>query len=120
MSEWKSLLDDAISRGDVSMEAGANIDLYLEGSNSQVGPAAILELLKSCEWQEIDDRFFKTMAFGTGGLRGRTIGKIVTRAERGVGGPLDRPEHPCVGTASMNFFNLKRAMIGLVRYVKKS
>ena len=120
MSEWKSLLDDAISRGDVSMEAGANIDLYLEGSNSQVGPAAILELLKSCEWQEIDDRFFKTMAFGTGGLRGRTIGKIVTQAERGVGGPLDRPEHPCVGTASMNFFNLKRAMIGLVRYVKKS
>ncbi|MDA7615750.1 hypothetical protein N8554_00680 [Akkermansiaceae bacterium] len=50
MSEWKSLLDDAISRGDVSMEAGTNIDLYLEGSNSQVGPAAILELLKSCEW----------------------------------------------------------------------
>tara|TARA_B110000003_G_scaffold51771_1_gene51072 strand:- start:51104 stop:53011 length:1908 start_codon:yes stop_codon:yes gene_type:complete len=120
MSEWKSLLDDAISRGDVSVEAGANINLYLQGANSPVGPAAISELLKSCEWQEIDDRFFKKMAFGTGGLRGRTIGKIVTRAERGVGGPLDRPEHPCVGTASMNFFNLKRAMIGLVRYVKKA
>ena len=120
MSEWKSLLDDAISRGDVSVEAGANINLYLQGANSPVGPAAILELLKSCEWQEIDDRFFKKMAFGTGGLRGRTIGKIVTRAERGVGGPLDRPEHPCVGTASMNFFNLKRAMIGLVRCVKKA
>lgn len=120
MSEWKSLLDDAISRGDVSVEAGANINLYLQGANSPVGPAAILELLKSCEWQEIDDRFFKKMAFGTGGLRGRTIGKIVTLAERGVGGPLDRPEHPCVGTASMNFFNLKRAMIGLVRYVKKA
>ena len=120
MSEWKYLLDDAISRGDVSVEAGANINLYLQGANSPVGPAAILELLKSCEWQEIDDRFFKKMAFGTGGLRGRTIGKIVTRAERGVGGPLDRPEHPCVGTASMNFFNLKRAMIGLVRYVKKA
>ena len=120
MSEWKSLLDDAISRGDVSVEAGANINLYLQGANSPVGPATILELLKSCEWQEIDDRFFKKMAFGTGGLRGRTIGKIVTRAERGVGGPLDRPEHPCVGTASMNFFNLKRAMIGLVRYVKKA
>jgi phosphoglucomutase len=120
MSEWKSLLDDAISRGDVSVEAGANIKLYLQGANSPVGPDTILELLKSCEWQEIDDRFFKKMAFGTGGLRGRTIGKIVTRAERGVGGPLDRPEHPCVGTASMNFFNLKRAMIGLVRYVKKA
>ena len=83
MSEWKSLLDDAISCGDVSAEAGANIHLYLQGANSPVGPAAILELLKSCEWQEIDDRFFKTMAFGTGGLRGRTIGKIVTRASVG-------------------------------------
>ena len=120
MSEWKSLLDEAVSRGDVSSEAGANIDLYLQGANSPVGVAAIIELLEAGEWQEIDDRFFKTMAFGTGGLRGRTIGKIVTRAERGVGGPLDRPQHPCVGTASMNFFNLKRAMIGLVTYVKKT
>ena len=107
MSEWKSLLDEAVRRGDVSSEAGANIDLYLQGANSPVGVAAIIELLEAGEWQEIDDRFFKTMAFGTGGLRGRTIGKIVTRAERGVGGPLDRPQHPCVGTASMNFFNLK-------------
>lgn len=120
MSEWKSLLDDAVQRGDVSAEAGGNVDLYLQGSNSPVGAAAITELLEAGEWQEIDDRFFKTMAFGTGGLRGRTVGKIVTKAEQGVGGPLDRPEHPCVGTATMNVFNLKRAMIGLVTYVKKS
>lgn len=120
MSEWKSLLDDAVQRGDVSAEAGINIDLYLQGTNSPVGAAAITELLEAGEWQEIDDRFFKTMAFGTGGLRGRTVGKIVTKAEQGAGGPLDRPEHPCVGTAAMNFFNLKRAMIGLVTYVKKS
>jgi phosphoglucomutase len=78
MSEWKSLLDDAVARGDVSAEARKNIDLYLRGTTSQVGPAAITELLEGGEWQEIDDRFFKTMAFGTGGLRGRTVGKIVT------------------------------------------
>ena len=120
MSEWKSLLDEAVQRGDVSVEAGRNIELYLQGTNSPVGGAAIIELLESGEWQEIDDRFFKTMAFGTGGLRGRTVGKIVTKAEQGKGGPLARPEHPCVGTASMNFYNLKRAMIGLVAYVKKS
>ena len=120
MSEWKSLLDEAVQRGDVSAEAGGNIDLYLQGANSPVGGAAITELLEAGEWQEIDDRFFKTMAFGTGGLRGRTVGKIVTKAEQGEGGPMDRPEHQCVGTASMNFFNLKRAMIGLVTYVKKS
>lgn len=120
MSEWKSLLDAAVKNGEVSAEAKKHIELYLAGTSSPVGAAAVTELLKAGEWQEIDDRFFKTMAFGTGGLRGRTVGKIVTAAEQGAGGPLDRPEHPCVGTASMNFFNLKRAMIGLVRYVRQS
>lgn len=120
MSEWKSLLDAAVERGDVSAETRSNIDLYLKGTASPVGEAAITELLEAGEWQEIDDRFFKTMAFGTGGLRGRTVGRIVTKAEQGAGGPLGRPEHPCVGTAAMNFFNLKRAMIGLVTYVRKS
>ncbi len=120
MSEWKSLLDAAVERGEVSAETRSNIDLYLKGTASPVGEAAIIELLEAGEWQEIDDRFFKTMAFGTGGLRGRTVGRIVTKAEQGRGGLLGRPEHPCVGTATMNFFNLKRAMIGLVTYVRKS
>lgn len=119
MSEWKSLLNDAVDRGDLSSETGRNIELFLAGTSSPVGEAAITELLKAGEWQEIDDRFFKTLAFGTGGLRGRTVGRIVTTAEEGSGGPLDRPEHPCVGTATMNFYNLKRAMIGLVTYVRE-
>ncbi|YCM45378.1 phospho-sugar mutase [Verrucomicrobiaceae bacterium 227] len=118
MSEWKTLLNDAVERGDLSAETRGNIELYFNGTSSPVGDAAITELLEAGEWQEIDDRFFKTMAFGTGGLRGRTVGRVITKAEQGVGGPLDRPEHPCVGTATMNFYNLKRAMIGLVTYVR--
>ena len=120
MSEWKSLLNAAVENGSVSETAASHIELYLKGTDSEVGEAAILELLEGECWQEIDDRFFKTMAFGTGGLRGRTVGKMVTKAEAGNGGPLDRPEYPCVGTASMNFFNLKRAMIGLVTYIRQS
>ena len=119
MSDWKSLLNDAVEEGKLSEETRSNINLYLQGSSSPIGEAAITELLEQKQWQEIDDRFFKTMSFGTGGLRGRTIGRIVTQVEQGQGGPLDRPEHPCVGTASMNFYNLKRAMIGLVTYVKE-
>jgi phosphoglucomutase len=119
MSDWKSLLNDAVEEGKLSEETRGNINLYLQGSSSPIGEAAITELLEQKQWQEIDDRFFKTMSFGTGGLRGRTIGRIVTQVEQGQGGPLDRPEHPCVGTASMNFYNLKRAMIGLVTYVKE-
>ncbi|MDA7880964.1 phospho-sugar mutase [Akkermansiaceae bacterium] len=118
MSEWKSLLEQAVNNGDISSETSGNIDLYLKGTSSPLGEAAIAELVEAGEWQEIDDRFFKTLAFGTGGLRGRTVGRVITKAEEGTGGPLDRPEHPCVGTATMNFFNLKRAMVGYVSYVR--
>ena len=119
MSEWKSTLDEAVSQGSLSEDTRANIELYLKGTASPVGEAAIQELIEAEEWGELDDRFFKTLAFGTGGLRGRTVGKIVTKAEQGNGGPLGRPEFPCAGTATMNFFNLRRAMIGMVQYVKE-
>jgi len=119
MSEWKSTLEEAVSRGDLSSDSRKNIELYLKGTASPVGEQAIQELVEQSEWKEIDDRFFKTLAFGTGGLRGRTVGKLVTKAEQGAGGPLGRPEHPCAGTATMNFFNLRRAMIGMVKYVKQ-
>lgn len=117
MSEWKSLLDQAVSAGELSADSRGNIDLYLEGTADPVGESAIAELAEQGAWEELDDRFYKTLAFGTGGLRGRTVGRIVTEAEQGQGGPLDRPEFPCVGTATMNFFNLKRAMLGMVRYL---
>jgi len=119
MSEWKSILDGAASQGKISEDSLKNIELYLSGTSSPVGEQAIQELVEQEEWQELDDRFYKTLVFGTGGLRGRTIGKIVTKAELGEGGPLERPEFPCAGTATMNFFNLRRAMIGMVKYVKQ-
>lgn len=106
--------------GDLSADSRNNIDLYLKGTTSPVGEAAIAELTEQGAWEELDDRFFKTLAFGTGGLRGRTVGRIVTKAEQGAGGPLDRPEFPCAGTATMNFFNLKRAMLGMVHYILES
>ncbi|PYJ85006.1 MAG: phosphomannomutase, partial [Verrucomicrobia bacterium] len=75
------------------------------------------ELLKAAEWAELNDRFFRTLAFGTGGLRGRTIGKVVTKAERGSARDGEPPEFPCVGTNAMNFYNVSRATQGLVAYL---
>src|SRR5476649_107702 len=46
--------------------------------------ASIDELLDAKAWTELDDRFFRDIAFGTGGMRGRTIGKIVTAVEKGA------------------------------------
>jgi len=79
--------------------------------------ASIDELLASQAWTELDDRFFRDIAFGTGGMRGRTVGKIVTKAEAGKPQPLDRPEFPGTGTNMLNFGNVHRAVSALGAYL---
>ncbi|MGB2010759.1 MAG: phospho-sugar mutase [Akkermansiaceae bacterium] len=122
MSDMQSVLktlDHAAASGDLLESSRDNIQALLDGTTSPVAAAAISELVDNGSWQELNDRFFKTLAFGTGGLRGRTIGRVVTTAEQGAGGPNERPEHPCVGTASMNFYNVSRAIRGMIIYLKR-
>ncbi len=119
MSDIQSSLNEAVAAGHLLESSRNNIVALLEGTTSPVASAAVRELVEKSEWNELNDRFYKTLAFGTGGLRGRTIGRVVTKAEQGVGGPNDRPEHPCVGTASMNFYNISRAIRGMVIYLKR-
>ena len=119
MSSIDESLAAAVANGSLLEAAKSNISSLLAGTTSAVAPLAIQELVDAGAWEELNDRFFKTLAFGTGGLRGRTIGRIVTKAEQGSGGPNERPEHPCVGTATMNFYNLSRAVRGLIAYAKQ-
>ncbi len=119
MSDLAAILDQAVAAGSLLESSRRNMDLLLAGSASPVARAAVEELAMGGHWQELNDRFYKTLAFGTGGLRGRTIGRVVTSVEQGKGGPNGRPEHPCVGTASMNFFNVSRAVRGLIAYAKR-
>jgi len=118
MSEWKAALEKAVTSGEVLASSKENIELYLAGVSGEVAEASITELVAGEEWAELNDRFYKSLEFGTGGLRGRTIGRIVTAAEQGAGGPLERPEHPCAGTATMNYHNMGRAIQGFIKYLK--
>ncbi len=79
--------------------------------------ASIDELVAQKAWTELDDRFFRDIAFGTGGMRGRTIGKVVTKAESGKPQPLDRPEFPGTGTNMLNYENVHRAVSALGAYL---
>jgi phosphoglucomutase len=117
--ESSSLIEEATRAGELRDAAAENIRALLGASESPVYPAAISELARAGEWAELNDRFYRTLAFGTGGLRGRTIGKIVTRAERGDTDEKDPPQFPCVGTNAMNFFNVSRATQGLVGYLQE-
>ena len=112
-------IDNAAKTGKLLESAARNIHALLESATSELYSHVVDELVAAEAWDELNDRFYKTLEFGTGGLRGRTIGKIVTKAERGSAGAKDRPQFPCVGTNAMNFANVNRATQGLVAYIKE-
>src|SRR5881296_2336821 len=112
-------IDGARSDGELRADAAENIRRILSGEEGDFAVRVIGELSQANEWEELNDRFYKTLAFGTGGLRGRTIGKIVTPSELGNPTALGRPEFPCVGTNAMNYSNVGRATHGLVIYIQK-
>jgi phosphoglucomutase len=119
MNDLLTTIDAAAGAGNLLKSSAENIRLLLTGDPDPVGQASVRELVEAGDWDELDNRFFQTLAFGTGGLRGKSIGAKVTRAESGNPQPLGRPEFPCVGTNAMNSFNISRATQGLVNYVNK-
>ena len=119
MNELIPSIRKAAEDGRLLASSATNILSLLAGSTSPVYEAAIAELVSEEQWKELDNRFFRTLAFGTGGLRGKTIGAIVTKAEQGSPQPLGRPEFPCVGTNAVNTYNISRATQGLVAYVRE-
>jgi len=115
--ELNSKIERAVADGQLMESAAKNIHALLASAPSDLYARAVEELVAAGEWSELNDRFYQTLTFGTGGLRGRTIGKIVAAAERGNAAADERPEFPCVGTSAMNFFNISRATQGLVAYL---
>ena len=112
-------IDKAIASKQLLPLAARNVRALLTGAPVDLYSRVVDELVAREEWDELNDRFYKTLEFGTGGLRGRTIGKIVTKAERGNAGSNERPQFPCVGTNAMNVANVNRATQGLVAYAKE-
>ncbi len=110
-------LPDAATSKLLSSTQGNITRVYNDPATEQRDRASIDELLAAQAWTELDDRFFRDIAFGTGGMRGRTIGKIVTKAEAGKPQPLDRPEFPGTGTNMLNFGNVHRAVSALGAYL---
>jgi phosphoglucomutase len=119
IEKLSSKIKRVVAHGQLMESAAKNIRNLLAGTASDFYLRVVDELVNANAWPELNDRFYQTLAFGTGGLRGRTIGKIVTRAERGSSREDERPEFPCVGTNAMNFFNISRATQGLVAYARE-
>ena len=118
---WSEAVEQAVQRGRLSVDSATRLRRLVASSKSfPLVEASIRQLVEAEEWEELNDRFFRTLAFGTGGLRGRTIGRVVTRAEQGKPTALGRPEFPAVGTNCMNDGNVARATQGLVNYLQQN
>lgn len=118
MSTLLESIAAAQASGALLPSSAENIRTMLSRGSSLVVDV-ISELAESGRWDELNNRFFRAMAFGTGGLRGKTIGEVVTGAETGPGRPDGRPEHACIGTNAMNDYNIARATRGLATYVRQ-
>ncbi len=118
--ELKSLATSARESGKILEDAAKNLETWLsQNFLPDWALESLCELLKNEDFEEINDRFFKPLAFGTGGMRGRTIGKKQAKAEIGTLSETGTPEHAAVGASYMNDFNVARATIGLFKYCKK-
>ncbi len=85
-----------IEKLSIDASAKANVKLWLEGSYDEDTKQAIRDMMSNPN--ELNESFYKTLEFGTGGLRG-ILG---------------------VGTNRMNKYTVAMATQGLANYVKKS
>ena len=83
IEELKKLVSTAKAEGKILDSAVENIENWLSKNflpNWAID--ALYELFENQAYEELNDRFFKPLAFGTGGMRGRTIGKVSAKAEQ--------------------------------------
>ena len=109
----------AAKDGKLLPDAAKNLAAFL---NTQLPPwahASIGELVEKNAWNELNDRFYRYLEFGTGGMRGRTIGVVTAAAETGTPSASGSPEHAAIGSNVLNDFTLIRAVVGLHRYTRK-
>lgn len=116
----REVIEEAGKNGKLLESSVRNLTDWVEGGFlPEWALNSIEELIQGEEWDELNDRFYQMLAFGTGGMRNRTIGRVVTKAERGKVGEKGTPEHAAVGTAVLNDFNVVRATVGLFRYSQR-
>ena len=109
----------AAAAGRLLPSTAENLGAFLGANLPAWAGASIDELVTREAWSELNDRFYRFLEFGTGGMRGRTIGVVPAAAETGRLSPAGTPEHAAIGSNMMNDFTLIRAVVGLFRYTRR-
>jgi len=108
----------AAKAGKLLPSAAENLATFLAAQLPAWAQSSIDELVSREEWSELNDRFYRYLEFGTGGMRGRTIGVVPAAAETGTLSATGSPEHAAIGSNVLNDFTLVRATVGLFRYTQ--
>ena len=108
----------AAKSGQLLASSAENLVTFLAAKLPVWAQASIEELVEASAWGELNDRFYRYLEFGTGGMRGRTIGQVAAAAETGTVSATGSPEHAAIGSNLLNDFTLIRATIGLFRYTQ--
>jgi phosphoglucomutase len=109
----------AAKAGQLMASTAENLGTFLSAQLPAWALASIDELVTREAWGELNDRFYRFLEFGTGGMRGRTIGVVPAAAETGTLSATGSPEHAAIGSNVLNDFTLIRAVVGLYRYTRK-
>ncbi|MEY2879777.1 MAG: hypothetical protein RLZZ15_2157 [Verrucomicrobiota bacterium] len=112
-------LHAAAAAGKILPATAQNIAAFLAAGLPAWAEASIAELVTREQWGELNDRFYRFLEFGTGGMRGRTIGVVPAAAETGALSATGSPAHAAVGANMLNDFTLIRAVVGLFRYTQR-
>ncbi len=86
-----------LTKVNISEEAKKNITLWINEFGKEV-EEEVSNLINSGKYEELEDRFYKRLEFGTGGMRGKMS----------------------IGTNRINKFTIRIATQGLANYLKKS
>src|ERR1035441_10165182 len=117
MNGISDALDAALRCGVLMSTAHTNIRQFMSRPGCEGWERLSIDELVARElWTELNDRFYRKLEFGTGGLRGRTVGRYVTKPEIGCGS-AEAPDHPAVGTNTINAFTVSVATRGLAKYI---
>ena len=115
----KIVLAEAEAEGNLFKSSMENILEYLQIENAPEWMcSSIEELIDQKNWTELNDRFHSQLVFGTGGMRGRTIGKFITSSERGKSQEHETPQYAAVGVNTLNEITVLRATKALYKYTE--
>ena len=117
----KEEINTFVAKGNINERVAENLHSICSLENIPTwAHESIKELIEEEKWEEVNYRFYKCLTFGTGGIRGRTISKITTLAERGKAKDSETPDHAAIGTNILNELTIARATIALFQLSKEN